>query len=296
MPFVPVRAGHFSMPLPAFFGNYKRGTRLTWHIARCDCTPCSVRRQANALGIPIPSRLSPSEWSRFCRPDRRIALSSSRGLFHRQHARATFCHMAKENPINDFGLLIAYVLPGFVALWGVSVLDPSVNFFILDTGENQPTVAGFFFSTIAAIVAGLIVSTVRWLTIDPLHRLMGVQHPDWDAALLEQNINAFNVLIEGHYRFYLWYANTTIAVLWVFIARRIAIGGGWTVGGWDAGLLAVTPLLFMGSRDTLTKYYARVGRLLTGNRNKEPRRRRAARSKLVVANDQFKTLALPSAP
>ena len=181
------------------------------------------------------------------------------------------CHMAKENPLNDFGLLIAYVLPGFIALWGLTFLDPAWELQILGTGNNQPTIAGFLFSTVAALTAGLTISTIRWMTIDPIHHATGVQPPDWDFARLETKVDAFNVLIEGHYRFYLWYANSFVAILWVFIARRIAADGLWPLNGWDAGLLAALPLLFLGSRDTLRKYYLRAGRLLGRTGNDHPR-------------------------
>ena len=78
------------------------------------------------------------------------------------------CH--KETPLNDFGLLIAYVLPGFVALWGFAVLDPDLEVQMLGTGNTQPTIAGFLFSTVAAVAAGLTISTIRWLMIDAIHQ------------------------------------------------------------------------------------------------------------------------------
>lgn len=170
--------------------------------------------------------------------------------------------MAKETPINDFGLLIGYLIPGFIALWGLAFLDPPLKTQLLGAGSDQPTIAGFLYSTVAAIAAGLTVSTVRWLTIDRIHRLTGIHRPDWDAAFLEENINAFNILLEGHYRFYLWYANSLVAILWVFVARRIAAGSFWPLDAWDAGLLAAIPLFFLGSRDTLRRYYVQIGRLL----------------------------------
>jgi hypothetical protein len=185
-----------------------------------------------------------------------------RGLFLWRRNRGTLTDMANENPINDFGLLIAYVLPGFIALWGLAFIDPTLKLQLLYTGMDQPTIAGFLYSTVAAIAAGLTVSTIRWLTIDRVHRLTGVHRPEWDAALLEENVNAFNVLLEGHYRFYLWYANSFVAIFWVFVARRIAVWEVWPLDGLDASLLAILPLFFLGSRDTLKKYYARVGRLL----------------------------------
>lgn len=162
---------------------------------------------------------------------------------------------SEETSLNDFGLFIAYVLPGFTALdgfplmlngrgtWGTSGTDPNQSLTILLSG------------TIMALAAGLTVSTVRWLLIDTLHHHTGLRPPHWDFGRLEKNVDAFEYLVLVHYRYYKFYANMVVALVWVYATRAHV--------GWPGGVYLGLALLFLlASRDALRKYYERAGRLL----------------------------------
>jgi hypothetical protein len=183
--------------------------------------------------------------------------------------------MSKDISINDFGLLIAYVLPGFTTLWGATYLTDSLSPW-LGTTDTSPTIGGFLFVTLASVGAGLAVSTLRWLVVDTCHRLTGIRRPDRDFARLEANVAAFGVLVDGHYRYYQHYGNMLVAILFVLAARRAAVGLLATpFGGVDAALAGAAVLYFLGSRDALLKYYARTGALL----GRPEHRRRSHRGK-----------------
>src|SRR5438093_134632 len=54
------------------------------------------------------------------------------------------------SPVRDvtsenFGLLIAYLLPGFVALWGVSPAVPGAGAWLAAPPVGAPTVGGFLY-------------------------------------------------------------------------------------------------------------------------------------------------------
>jgi hypothetical protein len=106
----------------------------------------------------------------------------------------------------NFGLVIAYVLPGFVALWGVSFFSPTVESWIAVSQQGAPTVAGFMYVTLASIGTGLTVSGVRWLIIDTVHHLTGLTRPAWKFVNLDDKLQGFLTLNEGHYRYYQFYA------------------------------------------------------------------------------------------
>jgi hypothetical protein len=108
----------------------------------------------------------------------------------------------------------------------------------------------------AAIAAGLTVSTVRWLLIDHLHHRTGLRPPRWDFALLEKNVAAFELLLQSHYRYYKFYANMVVALVCAYVSRGDS--SGWR--GLVYWLLAA--LFLVASRDALRKYYERAGRLL----------------------------------
>ena len=58
----------------------------------------------------------------------------------------------------NFGLLIAYVLPGFVSLCGMAELSPNMKSWLVTgsmTNGVAPTVGGFLYLTLASVAAGL---------------------------------------------------------------------------------------------------------------------------------------------
>jgi hypothetical protein len=163
----------------------------------------------------------------------------------------------------NFGLLIAYLLPGFVALWGVSFFSSTVKSWLSGTSPNSPTVGGFLYVTLASIGAGLTVSVVRWAVIDTIHHWTGIPDPKWDFSKLQENIAAFDTLVEIHYRYFQFYSNSLVSLLFLYVARRIAAGSSIpAVGLADLDFLLLACIFFAGSRDTLNKYYTRVGKLL----------------------------------
>ncbi len=160
---------------------------------------------------------------------------------------------------DSFGLLIAYLIPGFIILWGLSQFSPDVQGWMGTSENDGHTIGGFLYGTVAAVATGLTASTVRWLLIDPLHHWTGVKVPAWDLHELHARTTAFEILIEIHYRYYQFYANTFVALPFAAIAR-------WTDDGFRwlelAGLIVLMALFFAGSRDTLAKYYGRVDAML----------------------------------
>jgi hypothetical protein len=163
----------------------------------------------------------------------------------------------------NFGLLIAFVLPGLVVLWGVSFVSPTVASWLSATPSGAPTVAGFLFVTLASVGAGLVASAVRWAVIDKIHHATGVQPPPWDFGRLDERLPIFLAIVENHYRFYQFYANMFVAVaftyrLYLVAAERSILAAA----GETFAFVLLQVILFAGSRDALAKYYARTGRLL----------------------------------
>lgn len=59
----------------------------------------------------------------------------------------------------NFGLLIAYILPGFIVLWGLSHFSTTIAGWLGATADG-PTVGGFLYVTLASVGAGLAVGSV----------------------------------------------------------------------------------------------------------------------------------------
>ena len=189
------------------------------------------------------------------------ALSPNDDVRHRlavRVAKRIVTLSVKESSITNFGLVIAFLLPGFVALWGVGYAFEPVRSWFGTSADNAPTVGGFLYVTLASVVAGLTVSTVRWLAIDTLHHYTGVALPAWDFSRLQENVAAFDVLVDIHYRFYLFYANMLIAIVFTTLMRHLTASTSFlSLDQTDAVAVALALVFFAGSRDTLSKYYRR---------------------------------------
>ena len=163
----------------------------------------------------------------------------------------------------NFGLLIAYVLPGFVALWGISQFSPTVESWIATSGQGAPTIAGFLYVTLASLAAGLTVSAVRWVIIDRLHHATGLKPPRWEFANLDDRLQGFLALVENHYRYYQFYANSLVAGAMAYAAHFSRHSINLCQPSWPTfGFILLELVLLAGSRDSLRKYYSRVERLL----------------------------------
>lgn len=164
---------------------------------------------------------------------------------------------------HNFGHLIAFLLPGFTALWGISYFSETVRRWLTESGTTTPTVGGFLYITLASVAAGVTVSTVRWAVLDTIHRWTGLPPPRWDFSRFQDKVAAYIVLNEIHYKYYQFHGNVLVALLFLYIARRIHAGFLTAPFGWlDLGFAALSVILFVGSRDTLVKYYGRVSQLL----------------------------------
>ena len=169
----------------------------------------------------------------------------------------------------NFGLMIAYLIPGFIAVWGISYLAPEVSRIMVGTTEDGPTLGGFMYVTLGSIAAGMTSNAVRWAILDSLHHQTGLKRPELDDATLHERVTAYEWLVENHYRHYQFYGNTLCAVMFTYLCWQASLtdlkpGVDWHDGA--AGALSL--ILAAGSRSTLARYYRRSESLL-GSTTKE---------------------------
>jgi hypothetical protein len=167
-----------------------------------------------------------------------------------------------ESSSKQFGLMVAYLLPGFIVLTGIARFAPLVAAWLQPLNQAQASLGAPVYAVLAATTIGMIVSCFRWLIIDHIHHWTGVTPPVWDDSRLSERVGAFNYLVDNHYRYYQFYANILIAVAIAYLANRAALTSPLLGVGTDLGFLIVCAALFAGSRDALSKYYLRTNRLI----------------------------------
>lgn len=170
--------------------------------------------------------------------------------------------MPGTSTTRQFGLLIAYVLPGFIGLAGIAPLFPAMAEWLRPIETSDLGLGPPLYAVLAAIAIGKVLSCFRWMLIDRAHRLMGVQRPDLDDRRLEQVLGGFDYLVQSHYRYYEFSANTFLALLGSYSLNR-ALGTLPFLGPVsDAAVAIVLIVLFFASRDALKTYYTRSSRLI----------------------------------
>lgn len=161
---------------------------------------------------------------------------------------------------DNFGPLIAYLVPGATAFWGLSRFSPTLQVWLAASPENVPTISGFLYLTLASLTVGMTVTALRWAIVDHLHAWTGLPPPRLDFSRLAGRVDAYHLLIDIHYRHYQFYANMLIATAIAYACHRVSVPG---VSVMDAGFLILETVFFATSRDTLRKYYVRIEQLLT---------------------------------
>lgn len=162
----------------------------------------------------------------------------------------------------NFGPLIAYLVPGATAFWGISEFVPSLRSWFAIVPVQTPTIGGFLYLTVASIACGMVVSAIRWAVVDTFHHFTGLPLPALDFSKLGKNVEAFNLLIEIHYKHFQFYSNEFIALAIAYVSYRFKHGNFWPLGWLDAGFVLLEIIFLLTSRDTLKKYYARSHQLL----------------------------------
>lgn len=144
---------------------------------------------------------------------------------------------------------------------------------------TSATIGGFFYLLLSATGTGLTASCVRWLTIEPLHHATGLRPPAWNFSQLADRTDAYHLLIEIHYKYYQFYGNSVVAVLFAYSAWRLAQPTESAPLGWpELVSLALVIIFFAGSRDSLKRYYQRAGELLEAEKS-SPKKRKLRKKK-----------------
>jgi hypothetical protein len=167
-----------------------------------------------------------------------------------------------EVSIKQFGLLVAYVLPGFIGLAGLAPILPVISRWLLPDEHVGLDIAPPVYALMAATALGLILTAFRWMVLDRTHAWMGIKRPNWNDRQLSQQLSGFDYLVQNHFRYYEFFGNVLIALVITYILNRVLGTLPFLGLGTDLGMLVIVLVLFAASRDTLSKYYTRTGRLI----------------------------------
>ncbi len=160
----------------------------------------------------------------------------------------------------DYGVIIAFVAPGFVAFHAASYHLPTAQAWMTAATDKEQSVGVFLFVLLASLSAGLIVSGVRALVIDKLLRFHGVlgglavpvYSVDW-SKVDDKKLSVIVTIRDGHYRYYQFYSNTFVALVFWACSRAFAGGPSLKCAHW-ALISAILIALLLSARIALVQY------------------------------------------
>ena len=163
----------------------------------------------------------------------------------------------------NFGLAIAYLVPGFVGVLALGEASGSVRSWLAASSSEPATVGGFLYVTLASMGLGVTLSAFRWAMLDRIHHHTGLKPPEIDYSILQERFDAFEGAVHNHYRYYQFYGNLLMALLLSIVGLGVA-PGFLREEPLTRSLLLVclASVLFAASRDALEKYYDRSRSIL----------------------------------
>lgn len=164
---------------------------------------------------------------------------------------------------DNFGPLVAYLVPGAVVLLGLQPHVPILQNWFAAVSPDAPTLGGFLYLTVSSLAAGMTINAIRWVCIDTFHALTGLPPPKLNFSRLAGREQAFALLISIHYQHYQFFANSFIATAIAYISYRLSTGYAGHVGIVDVAVIPMEIIFLLTSRDTLRKYYRRSEQLLS---------------------------------
>jgi hypothetical protein len=174
----------------------------------------------------------------------------------------------------DFGVVIAFVAPGFVAFKAASYHMPTARAWMDAASNKEQSVGVFLFVLLASLSMGLVVSGVRALAIDNLlrsPRILGrfvVPQITFDWAQVDdKKLSILLTLRDSYFRHYQFYSNTLVALVFWTFSRAFATGPSLPWQQWaliGTGIIA----LLLSARDSFLRYSDSVNRALR-NPNEE---------------------------
>lgn len=128
----------------------------------------------------------------------------------------------------DFGIVIAFIAPGFVALLAVSYYIPAAGQLVAAAANEHQDVGVFLIVLLSSLSIGLVISGVRLIVIDSLilhvrPKCLRVQNYHVNYKAVDRDtLSKILTLRDNFYRFYQFYANSVVALLFWLAAQQWA--------------------------------------------------------------------------
>lgn len=119
----------------------------------------------------------------------------------------------KDITVTSFGLIIAYILPGLIGLYGLSFWSKTLRETFQTFLTSESNIGLFLIVLLASLAIGLIANGLRWLTFEMVgfrkHRTQSSFHK---ALSGERKLAAYRVVIDETYRYHQWWGGAFFVI------------------------------------------------------------------------------------
>lgn len=119
----------------------------------------------------------------------------------------------KEYGYTPFGLVIAFMLPGFAGLYGLSLWFPALNVSLQVVTGPSASIAALLVLVMQSLLLGLEVTLLRWLIFE---RLLGQSHSftskEFQKLSEPETLSAFHMVVEQHYRYHQFWGGLAVVI------------------------------------------------------------------------------------
>jgi hypothetical protein len=90
----------------------------------------------------------------------------------------------KDVTDKNFGVVIAFLLFGFLFLWGISFSNDEIaSWLVKASSKDAPLIGSFLYATIASLALGLLIDAVRAVVVEEtFYRLFRLGKPEINSS------------------------------------------------------------------------------------------------------------------
>jgi hypothetical protein len=123
----------------------------------------------------------------------------------------------KDLNIKSFGLLIAYLLPGFACIFCFAFWIDSFKNLIDGFMSTNSDFGSFLFVLLLALLFGLILNAFRWIIYERwLLRKHTIPEDYYQELIKHDNLQAIHSTLDENFRYHQFYGNISIVFLGFF--------------------------------------------------------------------------------
>ncbi len=155
--------------------------------------------------------------------------------------------------LNNTTIIIAFLLPGVIAMWGVSSFSKTVRTWLATAPATGTSLGGAILFLVMSITAGLVADSLRSHTIDVVHFHTGIEQPTLSFEDFDQvKLDMFQAIMDNHFRYHQFYGNVFLCILFAYIAQQFTRRSWpWPPSCREFGTLVLLVVTWLGSRGDL---------------------------------------------